>query len=582
MGLTASNLNSQYDIVICGGGLAGLTLARQITKEIPEMSLLLIEGVGDKSQTGAIQVGESTVELSANYLANALDLRDYLDSAHFHKWGLRFFFGSGRTPLQDRPEFGTSHASPIHSYQLDRAVLETDLKRFNADMGIQMVGDSKVEDISLTNDCGLHEVTIFQKSTNERCAVKCRWVIDAMGRRRFIQKKLGIAEPQNTHYSASWFRLKGRIDVCDLVPRCEKAWHDRVPDNSRYYSTNHLMDNGRWVWLIPLASGHTSIGIVTNEDFFPFAEYNTYERAQQWLHKHEPILRDMIGSSQPVDFQCLRHYNYPAKQVFSIQHWACSGDAAIFADPFFSPGIDQIGFANTIITEMIKRERANQLDQQTVDNFNEAFLSFHTGVVWLTQPAYAFYGDALVMGTKLLWDFARGFSINAAQRFNHIYLDERKTGALQPILSRLFVLTLRMEKLFRTWAARRASGLKKSYSYKFIDYFAVPGVLELYLRNFKGNKLVEELVADHQKTQDYLEELAQVIFLIALADTLPEALAQLPSPLWLNAWGIGLDPKRWKADKLFAPTSKPRHLRLAQFSSIFSVPDLPLQAVGYH
>src|SRR2546430_7230966 len=57
--------------------------------------------------------------------------------------------------------------------------------------------------------------------------------------------------------SSDLFRLKGRIDVCDLVPRSETTWHARVPDNNRYYSTNHLMENGRWVWLIPLASGHT-------------------------------------------------------------------------------------------------------------------------------------------------------------------------------------------------------------------------------------------------------------------------------------------------------------------------------------
>src|SRR2546425_7136900 len=103
MELTVNSLNNvilersegtEYDMVICGAGMAGLTLARQITKEIPEASLLLIEGTGDKGRTGAIQVGESTVELSANYLANALGLREYLDTAHFCKWGLRFFFGS--------------------------------------------------------------------------------------------------------------------------------------------------------------------------------------------------------------------------------------------------------------------------------------------------------------------------------------------------------------------------------------------------------------------------------------------------------------------------------------------------------
>jgi len=331
------------------------------------------------------------------------------------------------------------------------------------------------------------------------------------------------------------------------------------------------MGNGRWVWLIPLASGCTSIGIVAQEDIFPFAEYNSYERAMCWLEKHEPALRDLIGTRQPVDFQCMRHYNYTAKQVFSFQRWACSGDAAVFVDPFFSPGIDQIGFANTIITEMIKQDRADRLEPKTVDVLNTTFLNFHTGVTCISQNGYPFFGDSLVMGTKLIWDIARGFALNGPQRFNRIYLDEQLTETLQPFLSRIFLLTLRMEKLFKEWASRT----QRKYSYQFVDYFAIPGMKELYLRNLQTNKTVSELLADHQMTVDYLEELVQIIFLMALADVMPEAFVQLPSPLWLNAWGIGLDPKRWKTDKLFAPSSKPRPLKLAQFASLFGVADLP-------
>jgi len=563
-------LQPEYDVIICGAGIAGLTLARQITKEVPDVSLLVVEGVGDKSRTGAIQVGESTVEISANYLANVVDLREYLETTHYHKWGFRFFFGKGDTPIQARPELGTSHASPLNSYQLDRALLETDVKRLNAEMGIQMVEESKVVDMKLGSDGALHEVTLFEKSSKQHVTLKCRWVIDAMGRRRFIQSKLGIAEPHNNMHSAAWFRLSGRIDISDLVPASDTEWHTRVQGDNRYYSTNHLMDNGRWVWLIPLASGNTSIGIVAREDFFPFTEYNTYEKSLQWLQKYEPLLWERIRDLQPVDFQCLRHYSYSSKKVYSFDRWTCTGDAAVFSDPFLSPGIDQAGFGNTLITEMIKLDQRKLLDAQMVEYFNETFLAFHNGVSWITQPAYAYYGDWLVCGVKLVWDIMRGFSLNASARFNHIYLDERKMAALQPILSRLFTLTLRMEKLFKAWTAMS----RRKYTYKFIDYFAVPSMLDLYHRNFRSGKTLEELIADHEQTLRYVEEVAQIIFLMALADTMPEKLSQLPSPLWLNAWGIGLDARRWKADHLFSPTSRSRPLKITEFASIFGMTDL--------
>jgi flavin-dependent dehydrogenase len=569
--MESANQCAEYDIIVCGTGIAGLTLARQITMEIPDASLLLIEGLSDKSRSSALQVGESTIETSANYLANVVGLRDYLEATHYRKWGLRFFFGDGHIPLQDRPEIGTGHASPLNSYQVDRALLETDVKRMNTEMGIQMLEESKVEDVTLGNENELHEITIFEQKTGQYRVLKCRWIIDAMGRRRFIQQKLGIAQPHNLLHSAAWFRLPGRIDVTDLVPASETEWHNRVDGGNRYYSTNHLMDDGRWIWLIPLASGNTSIGIVAREDFFPFTEYNTFEKALQWLQRYEPLLWQRIHELEPVDFQCLRHYSYGAKSVYSLDRWACTGDAAVFSDPFFAPGIDQIGFSNTMIVEMIKTDRAQQLTAHMVDNFNATFLAFHNSTMWITQPAYAYYGDELVCGAKLIWDVMRGFSLNASTRFNNTYLDESRMVALRPVLTRHFMLTVRMEKLFKDWAALS----KKKYSYKFISYFNLPGLLDLYQRNFQSHKTLETLIEDHEQALMYVEEIAQIFFLMALADTMPEMFARMPSPLWLNAWGIGLDPKRWDTDKLFFPTSPLRPLKIAEFSAIFGVSDLP-------
>jgi flavin-dependent dehydrogenase len=553
--------------VICGGGLAGLTLARQLAMNMPHLSLLVIEGTGAKKQTSALNVGESTIEISAYYLADILELRSYLEKAQLRKMGLRFFFGNSQEAFHTRPEVGISQPSTIASFQLDRGMLEADLRVFNGDMGIAIIDHGKVEDICLSVDAHYHEVVFSGPVPSQRQHIRCRWVIDAMGRRRFLQKKLSLTEPRDRHYSAAWFRLPGRIDVQDLVSSTEKDWHLRVADRKRYYSTNHLMENGRWVWLIPLSSHATSIGIVTHEDFFPFHEYNTYEKASSWLQKYEPALHALIGANPPIDFQCLRHYSYSAKQVFSNEGWACTGDAAVFTDPFLSPGIDQLSFANTIITEMIQRDSERKLTDTHVDLFNRNFLGFNDITSWIIHNGYPFFGNATVMGAKLVWDFARGFSINGPQRFNMIYLDEQKMHTLQPFLSQAFVLTARMERLFKQWSILS----QKRCSFQFLDYFAVPGMQETYLRNLQPHKTLSELITDHQATIDYLEELAQMIFLVALVDTMPDLLSALPSPLWLNTSGIGLDPNSWGQDGLFVPLSDPRPLPLDAFFSLFGI-----------
>jgi flavin-dependent dehydrogenase len=50
------------------------------------------------------------------------------------------------------------------------------------------------------------------------------------------------------------FKVGESIDVNDFVSLNNQEWHNRVPEQRRYYSTNHLVGEGYWVWLIPLAS----------------------------------------------------------------------------------------------------------------------------------------------------------------------------------------------------------------------------------------------------------------------------------------------------------------------------------------
>jgi len=111
--------------------------------------------------------------------------------------------------------------------------------------------------------------------------------------------------------------------------------------------------------------------------------------------------------------------------------------------------------------------------------------------------------------------------------------------------------------MFRNWSAKS----QRRASFEFIDYLQIPFVFKLRTRNLKTNKTEQELIDDHIASIKLFEELAQVIFLLALEDTMPEKLANFPSPVWLNAWAVSLNSERWEVDKLFQPISKPRDLR---------------------
>jgi len=546
----------EFDVAICGGGLAGLTLARQLKQQLPHISIVLIERLSRPLPEAAFKVGESTVETGAFYLSEVLNLTDYFEKHHLHKMGLRYFFTNTTGRFQDRPEFGLSSFPAVNTYQIDRGMLENDLRRFNEQAGVVMLEGCSIQDVALANGNGGHAVTYKKDSGGPPSIVRARWVIDATGRRRLLQKKLNLSKPAGRDCSASWFRYEGRIDVNDLVPRTEENWHQRVPNNNRYYSTTHLMGEGYWVWLIPLGSDSTSVGIVALEDIHPFDGFNTYERSIQWLRQHEPELADYLDGRKPLDFRVMRRYSYSSRQVFSIDRWACVGEAGFFSDPFYSPGTDFIGFGNSIITQLIELDLVGKLTSDRIEEYNQFILFLNNLLTVNFQVGYHFYGNAAVMTAKLLWDVCAAWSFVTPQMFNSLFLDKEKSAPVRRVNANFIFLTQRMQQLFVDWAAKSTGRL----TYDFIDYLKIPLLHDLRLRNLSSGKSVEELVQDAMANMKTLEELAQILFLLAVEDVMPECMDQFTPPVWLNAWSVCLDPERWQVERLFEPDSEPRDL----------------------
>ena len=529
-----------YDVAICGGGLAGLTLARQVKRACPEYSVAIIDRMSRPLPELGFKVGESVTEAGAYYLANVLDLTVYFEEKHLNKLGFRFFFGDPTGRFEDRPEFGLSRFPVIRSYNIDRGLLENDLRQFNAEDGIAMIEGYVVKDIMLANGDGKHTITLRPANSKEARhakearrangasrhgngnrhldTVRSRWVIDAMGRRRYLQKKLNLARPQPKRCSASWFRFAGRIDISELVPKSNVEWHQRVPNNVRYYSTNHLMGTGYWVWLIPLPTGSTSIGIVAANDIHPESDYNTYAKSLKWLQKHEPQLLSLLEGGEPIDFRFMKHYTYSSRQLFSKQRWSCIGDAGFFSDPLYAAAMDFIALSNSITTQMIKQELRGELTPEAVQKYNQTIIALNDAITQNIQLGYPLFNNPAVMAAKVLWDTAAGWSLLAPQIYNTIFKDDEINAKVRKVKSGYFFLTQRIQQLFVDWT-EKSSG---RCTFDFIDFLAVPLLLELRKRNLAPGKSAEELIDDHVRNMEQIEELAMALFLVAVEDVLSE------------------------------------------------------------
>jgi flavin-dependent dehydrogenase len=556
------NLQDAYDVVICGGGIAGMTLARQLKLNMPDLSILVCDRLARPLPEATFKVGESTVEIGAYYFTETLQLKDYLQKHHLLKLGLRYFVGDPKKSFSERPEIGVKDFNSFHSdytYQLDRGRLENDLRNFNAEAGIDLLENSSVQDIELSEREEFHTVIYKKLDTKQTQTVKARWVVDATGRRRLLQKKLGLAKPNSKNRSAVWFRIDERVDVSDLVPLTEPKWHNHVPNNMRYYSTNHLMGEGYWVWLIPLSSGYTSVGIVASDDVHAFQEYHTYEKAYKWLKKHEPALADRLKNRQPSDFMKIPKYSHSSTQVFSLNRWACVGEAGTFVDPLFSPGFDMIFLANSLTTELIRFDLNRKLTQKMVDHANLFYLKTVDQLILVYEAIYELLGkNSLTFALQTIWGASISWSTLSTVSLNSVFLEPERMEKFQKILDEIFSLAHRVQKLLNDWSNKSLHRL----SFEYLDYLgSLPFVDELRSLHVKSNKTEQELIDDCTHSLKILEEMAQAIFLLALEDTMPEKLTMFPSPIWLNAWAISLDVDRWESDGLFQPKSLPRDLK---------------------
>ncbi|MCF8277367.1 MAG: tryptophan 7-halogenase [Flavobacteriales bacterium] len=446
-----NNQNQPYHVVVCGGGLAGLTLSLQLKKLRPELQVTVIEKTTRPLPDAAHKVGESTVEIGAHYFGEVLGLKSYLQQHQMPKLGLRYFYGGGKLPLEQRPELGTSMYSPVPSYQLDRGTFESDLREMALKAGIQLLEGASLEDIQFAEIGEKHQVNYSLNGKSG--SVSANWVVDAMGRRRYLQTKFGLKKESLHSASAVWFRIEGQVSVNDLVPASNTDWHQRNIED-RYLSTNHLMGHGYWVWLIPLATGNTSIGIVTQNDIHDFAAYSrSYETSFQWLQTHEPQLAKHLEEQGPIDFRKIKNYSYGSEQLFSENRWSCVGEAGLFSDPFYSPGSDTIAITNTYTCNLILSDMNGTFSKEMVDLLNHEVLDvrFPDQLSYFIN-GYHTFGNTAVAATKFLWD-----TIYYWRVYSHPFLcgfmgDTEFIRMYAEKVKQLSVVNRALQAEFRTWA----------------------------------------------------------------------------------------------------------------------------------
>ena len=431
-----------------------MTLALQLKAALPDLEVHVVERRTHPVPIAAHKVGESTVEIGAHYFAETLGLRDHLDREHVRKFGFRFFWSEGLRDLGAALELGASRVLSTPAWQIDRGIFENFLGQEALKRGVRFDHGAAVKRVDLDAAEG-HRVEL--ERAGARSTVRARWLVDASGRAGLLKRKLDLAEDNAHDANAVWFRVDGRLAVDDWVDDAE--WTSRCDPPARWRSTNHFCGPGYWLWLIPLASGAHSVGIVADAAMHPLATMNTFERAMGWIAEHQPLVHERVRAlldAKPgalLDFAFFRNFSYGCKQVFSRDRWAITGEAGRFLDPFYSPGSDFIAIGNTFITELIRADRAAEPLRTPVLLYGELYRQFYESMLTLYTGQYALFGDARVMPLKVLWDYTYYWGVLCPLFFQQRLTDRAALGDLEDALLRANTLNAAMQTFLREWSA---------------------------------------------------------------------------------------------------------------------------------
>ena len=493
------------DVLILGGGLAGLTLALQLRKNHPELPITVLERRRGEAPEAAFKIGESTVELAGHYFANVLGLREHLDAQQIVKFGFRFFFSDARHDLDRCAELGASEALPTGSWQIDRGRFENFLTQRVRDQGIELIDGASVKRIDLSETGEVHRVEY--ERDGERLARDARWVVDASGRAGLIRRQRDLKTDNGHHANSAWFRINARLDPHDWSE--DESWKARCMPPERWRSTNHLVGPGYWVWLIPLSSGSHSVGIVCDAEAHPIDGMKSFDLAMEWFRQHQPRLHQALEHHRDglQDFAFFKHFSYGCKQLFSPQRWALTGEAGAFLDPFYSPGSDFIGISNTYIATLIGKDLAGEAWEPYAAVYEQLFLSFYDSTLAMYRGQYHLFGDAEVLPLKVLWDYSYYWGVLAALFFAGRIGDLTTLSRLKPELAEARALNDTLQAMFADWGHRNGvPNADTCFDREFLDQASVDWFAELN----RGLKDELDDSAFRQRLRDNVERLRQL------------------------------------------------------------------------